>query len=61
MNKDKWQLEPGLTTDGRPFWQLCYYCGKQINFIKNSKSSWKRLGGVGSKLVRHSKCYSEPK
>jgi hypothetical protein len=61
MNKDPRQLAPALTTDGREWWELCYYCGKQINFIKDSQSSWKRLGGIDSKLVRHTKCYSEPK
>jgi hypothetical protein len=60
MTKSKWQLEPALTIDGQPFWQLCYYCGKQINFIKDSKSKWKRVGGIDSKLVRHTKCY-DPK
>jgi hypothetical protein len=61
MDKSKWQLEPTLTSDGRPWWELCYYCKGQIDFVKDSKSSWKRLGGVGSKLVRHTKCYSEVK
>lgn len=59
MNKNPRQLEPALTTDGRPWWILCYYCGKQIDYIKDSQSSWKRIGGVGSKLARHTKCHDE--
>jgi len=58
MDKSKWQLEPALTDKKEPWWELCYYCSKQINFVKDSKGSWKRIGGVGSKLVRHTRCYS---
>lgn len=58
MDKSKWQLEPALTSTGEKWWELCYYCGKQINFVKDSVSSWKRIGGITSKLVRHTRCYS---
>ena len=59
MNKDPKQLAPVLTSKGEPWYELCYYCGKMIDFIKDSKSSWKRVGGIDSKLVRHSHCYDE--
>jgi hypothetical protein len=59
MEKSKWQLGPALTSKGAPWYQLCYYCGKMIDFIKDSKSNWKRVGGIDSKLVRHSKCYCQ--
>jgi len=59
MPLSKWQLEPALSDKGEKWWQLCYYCGKQINFIKDSVGSWRRIGGIDSKLVRHKKCYPQ--
>ena len=62
MNNEhsKWQLQPALNDKGIKWWQLCYYCSGQINFIKDSVNSWRALGGIGSNLVRHKRCYPPP-
>lgn len=46
-------LTPGLTADGKPWWQLCYVCRKQVDFIKGPKNSWL---GIGNGMIRHKKC-----
>jgi hypothetical protein len=61
MNYSKWQLEPAFKGDGiTKWWQLCCICSKQIDFIKDSISSWKRVGGIDGKMVRHTRCYFAP-
>lgn len=49
----------GLTSDGRAWYQLCYVCRKQIDFLKTPKNQWL---SVGQGLIRHAKCrrYYEP-
>lgn len=47
------QLQPVLTSDGRPWVQRCYVCDKSIDMIKLPRVKWVRV----DKLVRHKKCY----
>jgi hypothetical protein len=44
---------PGLNSEGKPWWQLCYVCRKQIDFIKTPRHKWL---GIGNGMVRHKKC-----
>ena len=50
------QSKPGLTAGGVKWYQNCYVCNKQINFIKAYRESWKAIG----QYVRHTKCYPKP-
>ena len=51
------EKEIGLTADGEKWWQICYICKKQINFLKDpSASKWLRVGD----LIRHKKCRPAP-
>lgn len=50
------QSKPGLTADGLKWYQNCYVCNKQINFLKAAKESWITI----DKYVRHRKCYPPP-
>ena len=54
----KYQLEPAFTADGKiKWWQLCYVCSGQINFIKAVRFSWV---SIGNGMVRHKKCNPPP-
>jgi hypothetical protein len=56
-NFTKGQSQAGLTLDGRKWYQNCYICNKQINFIKDpSGNKWIRI----DKYVRHRKCLPPP-
>ena len=48
--------KPVLNADGKPWVQTCLYCDKQINFIKDIKHTWLRVGDY----VRHKKCTPPP-
>lgn len=52
MTFTEWQSKPVLTADGIPWVQVCMYCTKQVNFLKDPKCSWIRVG----QYVRHKKC-----
>jgi hypothetical protein len=46
------QSKPGFTADGIKWYQQCFVCNKQINFIKDYRESWMSVG----QYVRHKKC-----
>lgn len=46
------QSKPGLTVEGAKWYQNCYVCNKQIDFLKVSKESWLSV----DPYVRHKKC-----
>jgi len=46
------QSKPGLTADGKKWYQNCYVCNKQINFLTAGKESWLSV----TPYVRHKKC-----
>lgn len=48
-------LKPGLTADGKVWYQKCFICLHQIDFIKRN-TPWVNVGG----LVRHKKCQPAP-
>lgn len=50
------QSKPGLTADGVKWYQSCYVCNKQINFLKAYKETWISIG----QYVRHTKCTPKP-
>jgi len=50
------QSKPGYTVDGVKWYQNCYVCNKQINFLKAPKESWITIG----QYVRHMKCTPKP-
>jgi hypothetical protein len=56
LNLTEAQKKPTLTSDGRPWCQVCLYCSKQINFLKDIPESFIRLG----EYVRHRKCLPPP-
>lgn len=56
MTLNDFQKKPVLTADGIPWTQRCLYCDKNINFLKDPKESWLRVG----EFVRHKKCYPPP-
>jgi hypothetical protein len=49
---DPYMLKPCLTSEGKPWTQRCFICGKIVNFLKLPQ--WARIR-VGE-LVRHAKC-----
>lgn len=54
MTFSKWQLEPAFHPDTKEKWyQNCYVCNGQINFIKDPKHTYIVIVGG---LVRHKKC-----
>jgi len=55
-NFNEYQSKPGLTSDGKKWWQNCYICDKQINFLKAHSESWRQIG----QYVRHMKCSPTP-
>jgi len=56
VSLNEYQKKPTLTADGLPWVQQCLYCGTSVNFIKDPKSSWLRVG----EFVRHKKCDPPP-
>lgn len=46
------QSKPGLTADGIKWYQSCYVCNKQINFLRDTRGSWMSV----EPYVRHIKC-----
>jgi len=55
-NFNEAQSKPGFTADGVKWYQNCYVCNKQINFLKAPKESYRTIG----QYVRHMKCTPPP-
>lgn len=55
-NFNEAQSKPGLTADGVKWYQNCFICNKQINFLKAPKESYRIVG----QYVRHMKCLPPP-
>jgi len=50
------QSKPGYNADGVKWFQQCFICNKQINFLKDYKESYRSVG----QYVRHVKCSPPP-
>lgn len=52
---DPYMLKPTLTSEGRPWVQRCFICGKLVDFLKTQPTARVKVGDV----VRHAKCRPE--
>lgn len=52
---DPYTLRPTLTSDGRPWVQRCFLCGRGVDFLRLTHWQWVRVG----ELVRHARCMPE--
>jgi hypothetical protein len=54
MSEKDYTKQPGLTATGKPWYQKCFICLKNIDLIKTDKQS---LVFLGNGMVMHKKCY----